>query len=176
MDETKHTKNKKLQIRFYEHEIEDIKKVAKELKISPSDLGRNAIKEYLERHKNPNGFVQNVSENNQNVIQNEEIEKKLNYIITKVDSLASLESQLRDIQMRFPSKLEEDGKLEEKVSLIEEIIKKHQKSSKYKVSKTPITLDEIINKTELEQNVVFDILINTDKFKPIKKGWDVKND
>ncbi len=176
MNETKHTKEKKLQIRFYEHEIQEIKRIAGEMKISPSDLGRNAVNEYLERYKNPEGYIHAVSENNQTALQFEEIEKKLNSIITHIENLASVNSQMLDIQRRFPSKIEEVEELEDKISLIEEVIKKHHKSLHYKLSKTPITLEEIINKTEIDEDVVFDILINTEKFKPIKKGWDIKNE
>jgi len=175
-NEEKYTKRNKLQIRFYPHEIEEIRKRAQIEKISPSDLGRNAVKDYMKRAQNPEIYAQlnTDNQNNANSLKIEEIENKMSLLIKQIEKLTQLNSQILNNQMNFPSKLEEDPELEQHINAITEAILENRQSTNYKISKTPLTIEDIVEKTNLDVEIIFDILTNTEKYKPIKKGWDMK--
>lgn len=176
MVEGNHTKNKMLGIRFYQHEFDEIKEMAEKLEISPSDFGREAIREKIERINNPRAIqVETETESNKNALQIEKIENILGTLINKVENLAEINSKMLEMQISFPSKLDEDINLDENISKITNAIKKNRESKKYKANKTLLTLEEIINSVNIDEDLVFDILYNSNKFEQPanKRGWDL---
>lgn len=168
-------KVKRTTIRWGSEEFNEITKfIEEQTYYKQSEFIREAIREKIDRIKNPEKFNTNhvsISGNTSKILEELQNLKNLFADFIQVNKL------IENNKKQFPSKLEDDMDLKENIGKIIDTIEKHRESPSYKSSKTPITMRKIINLTGIKRDLVFDILTNrNDIFEQKGKGWDLKNE
>lgn len=175
----KEPNNKKVKIgvRVTNNSFERMSKLAEKNGMNLSEWVRFIIRNRINQIENPR-LLEALNPNSYNGYRKDilEIKEEIQKLFMLKEEFYRIEHLIMNLRSEFPSSLEKDKNLEEHKELIINIIKEHRESEGYKYYDQYISTESIIDKSMLERDIAFDILIS---FKDIfeydirKRGWDL---